>query len=139
MRTRRDDERGDTLIEILLAIVLIGLMMGVLFASITMGATGSNNHKNLTKADGILRNYAEATKNAVRDKTTGCGKASPTTFTVATPAAPAGFNVSSNPDLSTPQACPSTTTGTGVLIVHLLVNVPNISSPKELDVGVRTP
>ena len=64
MRTHRDDERGDTLIEILLAIVLIGLMMGVLYASITMGATGSNTQKNLATADGILRNYAESAKNA---------------------------------------------------------------------------
>lgn len=139
MSGHRDNERGDTLVEILLAIVLIGLMMGVLFASITMAATGSNNHKNLATADALLRNYAEAAKTAVRDPNSGCGKAIPTTFSVPLPTAPAGFSVSSNPNLSNPQNCPSKTTGTGVLPVQLFVNVPNISAPKELDVGLRTP
>ena len=133
MSGHRDTERGDTLIEILLAIVLIGLMMGVLFASITMGATGSNNHKNLSTADGILRNYAGATKTAAKTCVSGG------TFTVPAPTVPGGFSVSSTPNLSTAQTCPSTTTGTGVLMVQLLVTVPNISAPKELDVGVRTP
>ena len=134
MRTPRRDERGDTLIEILIAVVLMGLTMGVLFASISMGATGSNNHKNLTTADGILRNYAEATKTAAKSCPPTGGM-----FTVTAPTVPPGFTVSSTPDLSTPQSCPSTTTGTGVLVVQLFVNVPNISSPKELDVGVRRP
>ena len=127
---------GDTLIEILIAIVLIGLMMGVLFASITMGATGSNNQKNLTTADGILRNYAEAAKSAVRTSCAGSG----TTFTVAKPTVPTGWaSPSSTPNLSAAQNCPSKTTGTGVLVVQLFVTVPNVSAPKELDVGVRTP
>jgi len=139
MTRHRNDERGDSLIEILLAIVLIGLMMGVLFASITMGATGANNHKNLTIADGLLRNYAEATKTAVRDSVNGCGKASPTTFSVVAPTSPSGFVVTSTPDLSTPQTCPTVgTPATDVLVYRLSVTVPN-NSPKTLQVAVRRP
>jgi|1185.fasta_scaffold200646_2 prepilin-type N-terminal cleavage/methylation domain-containing protein len=133
MRALKCNERGDTLIEILIAIVLIGLMMGALYASITLGASGSNTHKHLATADGLLRNYAEATKKAAKSCTSGG------TFTVTAPTAPAGFGITSTPNLSQPQNCPSTTTGTGVLVVQLFVNVPNLSAPKELDVGVRTP
>ena len=136
MHAPRGNERGDTLIEILIAIVLIGLMMGVLFASITMSSTGSNNQKNLTTADGLLRNYAEAAKTAVR---TQC--ASGSTFTVTAPSVP-GFIVSSTPNLSTPQSCPPTTNANPLLdvpIVQLFVTVPSISTPKELDIALRSP
>jgi prepilin-type N-terminal cleavage/methylation domain-containing protein len=135
---RRDDERGDTLIEILLAIVLIGVMMGVLFASLTMSSTGSNNQKNLATADGLLRNYAEAAKTAVRDRIKGCGEANPTTFTVTAPSAP-GFRLSSTPNLSTAQTCPSVTTAPGILLVQLSVNVPNVSTAKTLQIALRSP
>jgi prepilin-type N-terminal cleavage/methylation domain-containing protein len=115
---RRDDERGDTLIEILIAIVLIGLMMGVLFASITMGSTGSNNQKNLATADGILRNYAESAKTAVR---TAC--ATLPTFTVAAPTLPdVSWRVSSTPNL-TGQTCPSVTTAPGILGGGVLASI----------------
>jgi type II secretory pathway pseudopilin PulG len=120
-----------TMIEILIAIVLIGLTMGVLFASITMSSTGSNNQKNLAIADGLLRNYAEAAKTAVRTSCTVPG-----TFTVTAPAAPAGFTVT---PLSISQGCPSVTTAPGVTVLQLFVKVPNISAQKELDVAVRTP
>lgn len=139
MRAPRDNERGDTLIEILLAIVLIGLMMGAVFGSITLSSTGSNKQKKLATADGILRDYAEAAKTAVRDPINGCGKANPTTFTVTAPSAPPGFTVTP-PSIS--QSCPPTTNANPTLdvqIVQLFVRMLNISAPKELDVALRTP
>jgi prepilin-type N-terminal cleavage/methylation domain-containing protein len=138
MRTYRDNERGDTLIEILIAIVLIGLMMGALYGSITLGATGSNNQKNLATADGLLRNYAESAKTTVK---AAC--ASGNNFTVTAPTAPwdapsGPSSVSSTPNLST-QNCPSKTSAPGVLLVQLSVTVPHVSQPKTLQIALRSP
>ena len=138
MRTHRDDERGDTLIEILLAIVLIGLMMGALYASITMGATGSASQKNLATADSLLRNYAETAKTTVK---AAC--ASGSTFSVTAPAAPWDPNggpstVSSTPSLSG-QNCPSKTALPGVVLVQLSVSVPHVAQPRTLQIALRSP
>ncbi|MEP7202778.1 MAG: type II secretion system protein [Ilumatobacteraceae bacterium] len=86
MRTRRD--AGDTLIEILCTIMIIGLTVGALLSSLgTVGRAG-NAQRNSVRADSILRSYAEATKAGVKS----CVQAvPPATYTVAyTP--PAGYS-----------------------------------------------
>ena len=132
MRTKKN-ERGDTLVEILIALVIMGLVVSAYFAAYVTGSTGSTGQRNLVTADGALRSYAEAVKAAVRDPLNGCGKANPTTFTVSyTP--PAGFAASSSPSLAG-QACPSVT---AVQLEHLTVQLPN-GRTRSLDIEVRTP
>ena len=132
MHARRNDQAGDTLLEILISIVIIGI-------SIAVADLNGDSKFDLVTANGILRSYAESTKAAVRDQVNGCGKSSPTNFTV-TYTLPAqavtnGFTVSSSPTL-TPHSCPSTT---GVLPVTLSVTMPHGEGTKTLDIDVRTP
>jgi type II secretory pathway pseudopilin PulG len=62
----RNDEAGDSLIEVIFAIVIIGLVSSALFAAYATGSTASNRTRDLTTVDAVLRNAAEATKTAVR-------------------------------------------------------------------------
>ena len=126
-------ERGDTLVEILAALVIIGLIVSAYFAAYATASTGSKGQRDLVTADGVLRDYAEAIKSAVRDQVNGCGKSNPTTFTASyTP--PAGFTVSSSPSV-TGQTCPAVT---AVNLEHLTVQLPTAQA-RVLDIEVRTP
>jgi hypothetical protein len=131
MRPTRD-QRGETLLEIVIAIVVMGLVMSGFFAAFQTSSSTSNTHKSLVSADAILRAYAESTKTAVRRDCATSGS-----FTVSyTPSlAYAGFTVFSTPSL-TGRSCPGPT---GTLRVKLSVNGPRLPSPKELDIVVRTP
>lgn len=66
VRRPRSREAGDTLIEILLAIVVMGIIGSAAFYTISFGATNSKSHRDFVTADQVLRNSAEATKTAVR-------------------------------------------------------------------------
>ena len=69
----RNNETGDTLLEILLALVVIGLVVGAFMATFSTQGTASTAQRSLVTADGILRSYAEATKTAVRKQCTTAG------------------------------------------------------------------
>jgi len=128
----RDSENGESLVEILIAMVIIGLVVSAYFASYATASISSKAQRDLVTADAVLRNYAEAVKSAVRDPINGCGKASPTTFTVVY-APPTGFTVSSTLSL-TGQSCPGVTT---VRSEHLMVGWSGHT--RSLDIEVRTP
>jgi hypothetical protein len=133
MLVGKHDERGDSLIEIVMSIVLIGLVVGAYFFAFSTGAATSTAHQDLVTADAILRDYAESIKAAVQDSTNGCGVTNPTTFTASyTP--PAGFTVTSTPSV-TDQACPPKTS---VKPERLTVTLPN-GRTQILDIEVRTP
>jgi Tfp pilus assembly protein PilV len=136
MRVTEQRQRGETLIEVLFAIVLIGAIVGAYFASYSTAAMGSKAHRDLVTADGILRSYAESIKMAVQDPTSGCAKSGVTTFTAsyAVPAQFANYSVSSTPSV-VGQACPSKT---GFTTEHLVVTLPN-GGTRALDIRVRTP
>ncbi len=110
--TNRRSEAGETLLEIVMAIVIIGLVVSAYFATFSTQASGSSLQRNLVTADGLLRSYAEATKSAVR---ANC--ATSTTFTTTTPSLPSGFSASANTN-----QCPAT-----------------VSDVKQVDLTVRTP
>jgi type II secretory pathway pseudopilin PulG len=98
----RYNETGDTLLEIILALVVMGIVVGAFLATYSTQGTGSSAHRSLVTADGVLRGYAEATKSAVRKQCTTAGAS----FSVAyTPSVP-GFTVNSLGS----QPCPPTTT-----------------------------
>ena len=100
------NEHGDTLVEVLIAIVVIGIVFGSFFAAISTSSAASTTHRRLVTADAALRDFAEATKSAVRDPANGCGKSNPTTFTVNYTPAP-GYSISSPTSLT--QTCPPVT------------------------------
>ena len=136
MNKTEQGQQGETLVEILIAIVLIGAIVGAYFASYSTSAMGSKAHRDLVTADGILRSYAESVKQAVQDPTNGCGNSSVTTFTAAYVVPPefsGDYSVSSTPSV-VGQACPPKTS---VQNEHLVVTLPDHST-RSLDIRVRT-
>ena len=85
MTSRRHHETGETLVEILIAIVVIGIVGSAAFYAISVGAMSSKSQRDFVTADHLLRNSAEATKAAVRS---ACASGGPT-YSVAYSALPA--------------------------------------------------
>jgi Tfp pilus assembly protein PilV len=125
MSHRRRDERGETLAEICLTLVLMGAIVSAFFAAYSTSVSTSTSHRDLVTADAVLRDYAEATKAAVRSDCTGAGSTYDVSYTP-----PSGFTVNS----LTGRACPSTTS---VQQVDLSVTMPNGRS-QSLTIAVRT-
>ena len=128
MTSHRHHEAGDTLIEILITIVVIGITALASFYAISVGATTSKSQHDYVLADTVLRNYAEAAKQAARNLPCTSANAG-TSFTPAyTP--PAGFTVA-----GAPLTCPSIN---GVTPVVITATLPD-GTTKVLSVDVRTP
>ena len=123
------DERGDTLLEIVISLVLIGLVVGAYFAVYTTASGGSTTQRNVITADGVLRSYAEATKAAAREQ---CKTQSTYSVTSYTP--PSKFTVNA----LTNQTCPAPTAGdiASNPPVHLQVTFGSLT--RSLDIVVRT-
>ena len=109
---RRRGDIGETLVEILLTTVIIGLTVTALVSSLaTVGNAGTAQRLSV-RADVVMRDYAEATKEGVRDCQVGAAYAvdyaAPADFDVATVP---GDNIC--PDVSTPEVLRLTVTGPG--------------------------
>lgn len=89
MRARGDT--GETLVEILLTVVIIGATVTALVASLGTASNAGNAQRIGVRTDVVMRNYAEATKAAVAEDCVGA----PTYSVVFTP--DAGFTVSTEP------------------------------------------
>lgn len=126
MRTRRP-ETGDSLIEIIFAIVVIGLVVSGITAAISTSENGTASHRQLVTGDTVMRNYAEAVKTAVRASCTSSGG----TWTAAYPTTmPTGYGVNS----LSGQTCPNVTATSTVTVQ---VTLPN-SIVKSMQIAVRT-
>ena len=141
-------ERGETLIEILIAIIVIGIVGSAAFFAISIGATNSKSQRDFVTGDQLLRNSAEATKAAVRSACANGG----TTYSVAYSTLPAPdpaqtwhqyYEVARKftiPSDLTNQACPATTgsIATQTPAVTLSVTLPS-GVQKSLAIKVRRP
>ena len=128
MTSRRHRETGDTLVEVLVAIVLIGIVASGSFFAISMGATTSKSQHDYVLADTVLRNYAEAAKQAARNLP--CTSANAGTSFSPTYTPPTGFTVA-----ATNLKCPLVT---GWSKVDITATLPG-GTKKLLSVDVRTP
>ena len=120
-----DPEAGMSLVEIVMALLIVGVTMAALLAALTTAVFAANNHRDLTTSDTVLRAYAESTKHAVRDQ---CGGSSGGTYSVAfTP--PSGYSVdgagATCPVAGSPVALTLQTTGPG--------------GTRSLEIAVRRP
>jgi Tfp pilus assembly protein PilE len=88
---RARDDAGETLVEIVLTVVIIGLTVTALISGLATVSSASQSHRDDVRSDAVVRNYAEATKAAVRTCT---GKSK--TYTVSY-SPPKGFTVSVSP------------------------------------------
>jgi type II secretory pathway pseudopilin PulG len=133
MMIQDTDDRGDTLVEIVLALVIIGLVVGAFFGAYATASTGSKTQRDLVTADGVLRSYAELTKDSVRRQCVGAA----TTYTVTySLPAPAATWPPLSPPPGSPQRCPSSATTTEH--VTLRVTMPN-GVARSLTLYVRKP
>ena len=125
-------DRGDTLIEVLLSIVIIGAIFGAFFAAITTSSSTSTAHRNFVTADALLRDYAETAKAAAR---TDCP--SSTTYTTTTTSLPSGFTVANGSGFTgTEGICPTDTSS--VQEAEFTVTLPN-GAIRSLQIDLRTP
>jgi prepilin-type N-terminal cleavage/methylation domain-containing protein len=139
-------ERGDTLVEVLISVVLVGIIASSIFYTITLGATSSKSQRDFVTADALLRNSAEATKNVVR---TTCINGA-TTYSVAYSALPSpdssqnwqqyyvtgqGFAI---PADLTNAPCPAFTAANTTRQVSLSVTLPS-GATRALNIWVRSP
>ena len=124
----RLNQRGDSLIEIIIAILVIGGIVSAIVAAISTSENGSSAHRELVTADTVIRNYAEAVKTAVR---TSCPPSGGTWTATYPPPIPNGYTVNA---LSS-QTCPTVTASATVAVQ---VTLPN-GTTRSMYVVVRTP
>ena len=91
---RRRGEAGETLVEILISVVIVGLVMGAIFATYATAATASKDGRDFATVDAVLRNYAEAAKQATNATCTSSNAGSPLNVIYVPPG---GFKVSAPP------------------------------------------
>jgi len=106
-------DRGDTLIEIVLTVVITAISVTALVSGLATAGTAGQAQRNSVSTDTVMRNYAEATKAVARGCTDGAPFVVPFEapgFTVAT--SPAG--VRCPPPTATQQLELSVTGSTGV-------------------------
>jgi type II secretory pathway pseudopilin PulG len=127
--TRQRSESGETLLEIIMALVIIGLVVSAYFATYSTSALGSTSQRDLVTADGLLRRYAEAIKGAVRHD---CASSTTYTTTSTSTTLPANFLVTVSP---VTQSCPAATT---VQPFAITVQLPN-QTTRSLSTEVRSP
>ncbi len=118
------DENGVSLIEIVIAMVIISVVVTSLFAALATSSRASKSHRDVVRADAVLRDYSEATKTAVRSCTAGG------TFTVVVPTLPTGYTVNAVAN----QLCPAVATTSTIMLTTTFNGV-----GKSLSVKVRTP
>ncbi len=96
-----DDVRsqaGDTLIELLIALVIISIAVTGLMGALLTSITTSGEHRSLSVEDTMLRSYAEAYENQIQFQPSPvfqeCATVSQYTGSLHPPPTPAGFTVS---------------------------------------------
>jgi Tfp pilus assembly protein PilV len=53
-------DAGETLVELLVSIVIMGIAVTAILGAVGMASNSSSTHENLAKAQGLLRNWAES-------------------------------------------------------------------------------
>lgn len=124
---RRNDRRdtGETLVEIVLTVVIIGVAVTALISALATTATASTTNRSTVDADTIMRNFAEA----IKDTAFGCVEGAPIVVDY-TP--PDGFGATITPVNA---LCPAVTATT-----RLTLDVDGPSGVHQrMEIVVRTP
>src|SRR6516165_10030043 len=97
----RSSEAGETLVEMLIAIVIIGIAVTAILGALLTSMTASTQHRGLAVEDTLLRSYAEQAKQQIELQTptssTSYQPSCQPSYSVSWPPAgftvPAGYNV----------------------------------------------
>jgi type II secretory pathway pseudopilin PulG len=121
------DDAGESLIEVVMAMLVLGGAIAALLASVTTAVNSSRTHRNLVRTDTVMRNYAEAIKVAVRD---GCdGGTSGGNYAVSYSA----------PDFSFATSDPTNACPAAGAPIELVLSVSGPAGTKSMQIVVRRP
>ena len=126
LRQRRNDERGDTLIEILFAVAIIALAAGPLIGALLESIAASAEHRGLATTGTLLESFAETAVSEIQT--------SPTTYQAT--AAPS-YRLLSNPSKTSGPAGTSVTVFVTGFTSALSFKVRVGTAPKETPVAVH--
>jgi Tfp pilus assembly protein PilV len=121
----RQHDRGETLLEVLLTVIITGLTITALVSSLANTAAAGSAQRQSVSADTVIRNVAEAVKNATSKCTAGA--AYTIDYQVPTP-----YTMTMQPSVTT---CPPA--AVAQLVVITLSDAAGRRS--ELQIKVRTP
>jgi prepilin-type N-terminal cleavage/methylation domain-containing protein len=94
-------ERGDTLIEVLLAIVIIGIASVAILVAFATSLSGSSEHRNLTTMDTVLRTAAEETISQIQQQTAAQWGSCPSSpYSTLSVSLPTGWTMQMSPTVS---------------------------------------
>ena len=131
MRTMRRGDAGETLIEVLISIVLVGAISSAYFFTATTQTKASASNRQLVQADAVARSYAELAKAAVRN---GCTPDQ--LLSVDTSSFPSGYSATTPTSGPGARLCPHSPTEPQV--IDLTVTTPN-NATRKLSFEVLTP
>lgn len=129
-RRRAVDEKGETLLEMLLAIAVLGVVVVALMAGLTTSVLISDVHRKQATAGAYVRDFAEAVEKSVAAGYHGCGDAFDYS-TVSMPTLPTGYQRS--------VVASSCAFGANVRQLTLQVNSTDGRASERLVVFVRKP
>lgn len=69
---KQKNEAGETLIEVLSAIIILGIAIAALLAGLGSTVSNSARHRDLATGNALLRSYAEAVKQSTRAGYVNC-------------------------------------------------------------------
>jgi len=93
-RGRITDDRGETLLELVIAIIILGVLVVAIGSGVVVSVKVSGIHRSQSTADAFLHNYAESIQSSYK----ACGSAAAPTYSalasgyVSGLATPTGFN-----------------------------------------------
>lgn len=135
----RPDDAGFSLVELLVAIVILGTVVVALLVAVGTSITSSTQHRRQANLDVVARDYAEALRLVVNARS-GTGWCRTSAYTVAVPTL-AGVSVSAS---NSPSVCPaalttSSSTVAQVQRVDLTVTADGASTTFRLQVAPACP
>jgi hypothetical protein len=142
--TRRS-EAGDTLVEVLLAIIILGLTSVSILLAFATSISGSATHRNLATMDTVLRTAAEETISQIQQQSNAQFATCPVPDVV-TPSLPAGWQMTMAPTVNgvayateywTTTTSPPSFSATGC--VPGTIAAPQVNSPQLVTITVTSP
>ena len=124
-KMRQHHDEGESLLEVIMTIVITGLTITALVSSLANTAAAGNAQRRSVTSDAVLRNFAEA----VKDATSTC--AAGATYTIDYQAPPT-YTVTLQPS---DQMCPAA----AVAQLLLITASDAAGSRSEMQIKVRTP